>query len=182
MKNQSIQILALLMMLSSAIFAENIYKSVDEYGRVTYSSTPPENSQDITTIEIQPPPSQEQIDAAQQRHESNLKAAELLDANRKTRDEITAEENRLKLEKQKQSQNETPKEEPQHIIVYPYNRPRYPGMKVPPVSEPPHRPDNRPPNMRPPGGHHPNADLPLDRPPATERPSQLPLPQPYLQR
>jgi len=173
MKNPSIQVLALFMMLSSAIFAENIYKSVDEYGRVTYSSTPPENSMDITTIDIQPPPSQEQIEEAQQRHERNLKAAELFDANRKTRNEITAEENRLKLEKQKQPQSETPQEQPEHTIVYPYYRPRYPGMIGPPVI-PPGRPITRPPHMRPPDGHRPIHDRPAERP-ANERPSQLPL-------
>jgi hypothetical protein len=175
MKNQYIQILALFMLLSSAIFAENIYKSVDENGRVTYSSTPPENSQDVTTVDIPPPPSQEQVEAAQQRHERNLKAAELFDANRKTRNEITAEENRLKLKKQKQSQNETKQEEPEHTTVYPYYRPRYPGMIAPPVAGPPRRPITRPPYIRPPDGHHPINNHPVDKPAATERTSQLPL-------
>jgi len=174
MKNQYIRTLTLFMMLSSAIFAENIYKSVDANGRVTYSSTPPENSQDVTTVDILPPPSQEQIEEAQQRHERNLKAAELFDANRKTRGEITAEENRIKREKQKQSEKKTQQEEPERTTVYPY-WPRYPGMIAPPVTQPPHRPITRPPYMQPPYDHHPIHDRPLDKPPATERPSQLPL-------
>jgi hypothetical protein len=174
MKNQSIQVLALFMMLSSAIFAENIYKSVDEYGRVTYSSTPPDNNQDITTVDIMPPPSQEQIEAAQQRHERNLKAAELFDANRKARDEITSEENRIKREKQKQSEKETKQAEPESITAYPYYRPRYPGMIGSPAV-PPGRPINRPPYMTPPDGHRPILDRPVDKPSASERPSQLPL-------
>ena len=114
------------------------------------------------------------FEAARQRHERNLKAAELFDANRKTRDEITAEENRIKREKQKQSEKQTPQEEPKHTTVYPY-WPRHPGMIAPPVMRPPHRPITRPPYMQPPDDHHPIHDRPFGKPPATEHPSQLPL-------
>lgn len=141
-----------MLLLTSSAQAETIYKSVDENGRVSYSSTPPGSSKELTRIKIQPAPSQDRIEAAQQNHERNLKAAELLDQNRKKRNEIIAEEHRLRLEKQKQLQKKTEQKESDDNTVYPYYLPRYPGLTVPP--------------------HKPGFDVPN-----IERPVQLPMQQ-----
>jgi len=120
--------------------AETIYKSVDENGKVTYSTTPPEESKTATPVDIAPPPSKERIKAAQQRHERNMEAAGVLDENRKKRDELTAEENRLKREKQKQLQlqQQAEKNNENKDYGYPYYRRLPPGRPiiVPPVNLP----------------------------------------------
>mgnify|MGYP001815000668 FL=1 len=121
--------------------AETIYKSVDETGKVTYSTTPPEDSESATQVDIAPPPSEERIKAAQQRHQRNMEAAGVLDENRKKRDELTAEENRLKREKQKQLQLQKQAEENNandRYDGYPFYRHRLPERPiiVPPVNLP----------------------------------------------
>jgi len=124
-------------------YADTIYKSVDENGHVTYSTTPPPESETSKPVDIAPPPSEERIKAAQQRQERNLKAAEMLDENRKKRDEITAEENRLKQEKQRQMRQQQEAEtnnENQNYNGYPYYYPRrLPGRPAPerPIIVPP---------------------------------------------
>lgn len=123
--------MALLLIIIPAVHAESIYKSVDENGRVSYSSTPSDNSQSAEKMDIVPPPSEAEIEAAKQRHERNLEAAETMDVTRKKRNEITAEENRIKSERQKQMQKQTQKKESNDSQGYPYYYPRYPGVLVP---------------------------------------------------
>jgi hypothetical protein len=140
-----IRIIFLFTVSLAPLNAETIYKSVDENGKVTYSTTPPEESETATPVDIAPPPSEERIKAAQQRHERNMEAAGVLDENRKKRDELTAEENRLKREKQKQLQLQKQAEknnENDNYDGYPYYPPRYrprpPGKPiiVPPMNLP----------------------------------------------
>jgi len=119
-----------------------IYKSIDENGKVTYSTTAPENAARSTNIDIAPPPSQEAIEAAQDRHQRNKKAADILDENRKKRDEINTEENRLKREQQKQlqQQRQAEKNNENKDYVYPYIPGRRPGGILPPAHRPVHLP------------------------------------------
>jgi len=90
--------------MSAPLAADTIYKSVDKDGHVTYSTTPPQDSEQSKSVDIAPPPSEERIQAAQDRQKRNEETAGILDENRKERDKITAEENRLKRENQKQLQ------------------------------------------------------------------------------
>lgn len=124
--------------------ADKIYKIVDENGQVTYSSTPPDDANtdiDTSTIDVTPPPSGERVEAAQQRHERNINAAEQMDENRKTRNEMISEENRLKRERQQamqQSQTEESSKEEEHY-GYPHIRRPYPYDPVrprPPIAVP----------------------------------------------
>ncbi|MDB4575687.1 DUF4124 domain-containing protein [bacterium] len=136
-----IRIIFLFTVSLAPLNAETIYKSVDKNGNVTYSTTPPEESQTATQVDIAPPPSEERIKAAQQRHERNMEAAGVLDENRKKRDELTAEENRLKREKQKQLQLQKQAEENNandDYDGYPFYRRRLPQRPiiVPPVNLP----------------------------------------------
>ena len=136
----SIRIILLFTVSLAPLNAETIYKSVDENGKVTYSTTPPEESETATPVDIAPPPSEERIKAAQQRHQRNMEAAGVLDESRKKRDELTAEENRLKREKQKQLQlqQQAEKNNENDNYGYPYYRRRPPGRPiiVPPVNLP----------------------------------------------
>lgn len=126
------KILVLFFLCVTALQAEKVYKSIDENGRVSYSSTPPDDNQSAEKIDIAPPPSDAEIQAAKQRHEKNLEAAETMDTTRKKRNEITAEENRIKSERQKQMQKQTQQKEQSNSPAYPYYYPRYPGVTVPP--------------------------------------------------
>jgi len=132
-----IKIMPLLLITLSGTHAETIYKSVDENGRVSYSSTPPESHKEIEKVNITPPPSEAEIQAAKQRHEKNIEAAGTMDETRKKRNDIIAEENRIKNERQKQMQKQTQKKESNDSKSYPYYYPRYPGVIAPPVTDRP---------------------------------------------
>ena len=123
--------------------ADKIYKIVDGNGQVTYSSLPPDNTDatsDTSTIDIIPPPSEERKQAARQRHERNINAAEQMDKNRIKRNEMITEENRLKRARQQQAAEQFKQEEPaskEEHYGYPYlARPRPPIRPRPPVAIP----------------------------------------------
>lgn len=121
-----------LLVCASTLAAETIYKSIDESGRVSYSTTPAPDSKESSKVELPPPPSDARIWAAQERHQQNLRSAEILDENRKRRNEIITEENRIKQQRQKQAQNNTQQQEKYDRPAYPYYLRRYPGTVVPP--------------------------------------------------
>ncbi len=134
----------LLFLYPAILVADTIYKSVDEEGNVTYSSTPEQNSERSTSVDIVPPPSEESIEAAQDRLKRDKKTADTLDENRKKRNEIIAEENRLKRENQKKLQQQVPTEinnyNQDYEDDYLDDRPRRPGVIRPPINRPPSRP------------------------------------------
>lgn len=178
-----IKALPLLLLSSASVTAEIIYKSIDENGDVTYSMTPPEESHDRIPMEVVSTLSDGRVEEARQVHERNRKAAQILDENRKTREQIIAETNRLKYENQRQYRSWTT---PQGDFVdcenysYPYypaywgyppywgypawGRPRYRHGHMPGHSHG-HRPEYRPDYGQRPG-----------------RPSALPLPETSFRR
>ena len=119
---------------------DTIYKIIDDQGNVTYTTTPPADRDEATTINVAPEPSEERIKAAQERHDQNLKAGEIMVETRNEREKIAQEEARIRKEKQLQHQESQQTEEnnnPQHF-GYPYNPRRVPGK---PIARPPvHRP------------------------------------------
>jgi hypothetical protein len=140
-------ILIFFLLVAPAVsIAETIYKSVDENGKVTYSATPLDDAETSTNIDIAPPPSQKAIKAAQDKHKRNEQAADILDENRKKRDGINAEENRLKREqkKQLQQQRQAEKNNENRDNIYPYIPGRRPGGTLPPGHGPEHGPGHRP--------------------------------------
>ena len=138
--NQSFKILILTLSFIAFSNAETIYKTVDEKGRTTYSSIPAESDDQTTSVEISPAPSDERVEAAQQRHKRNVNAAEIMDENRKQRIEINQQENRIQQERQKQLQQNTQTEDANDTQHYGY--PYYPRRPLhkPVVSPPVHRP------------------------------------------
>ena len=135
-----IKMLTLLLVFAPAAHADTIYKSVDEQGNISYSSSPPENNKTSSTVNIAPQPSDEQIKAAQQRHERNVQAGTLMDETRTQRNEIAAEENRIKRERQQQLQQNDQTEESKNdqYYGYPYIPGRNPGRPtiMPPIQRP----------------------------------------------
>ena len=127
----------LIITMPCAAIADVIYKSVAEDGSVSYSATPPVDVDQTSTIRLAPPPTDERIEAAQQRQEQIIKAGEQMEANRKSRKQMTEEENRLRQERQKQ-QEKTQKQEVKddRVYGYPYIPSRYPPKPRPPINRP----------------------------------------------
>lgn len=121
--------IVIILLTTGTSVADTIYKSVDKDGHVTYSTTPPANSENSNSVDIAPPPSEERIQAAKDRQDRNKEAAGILDENRKERDKITAEENRLKRENQEQlqQQQQADKNNENNNYGYPYIPGRRPG-------------------------------------------------------
>jgi len=139
MKISNICKAALILLLNTAtVYADTIYKSVDENGKVSYSTTPPTDNTDSSIVNISAPPSDKEIKAAKDRQEKNMEAARQFDENRQTRNEITEKENQQKRENQKQKQLQLEAET--------YNENIDPGYPVRPWRRPMHdRPVTRPP-------------------------------------
>ena len=105
-------------LLSSALNADDIYKYVDETGRVSYSSSPANDGS--VKLAIQPPPSDEAVKAARERHQQNLRADKILSESREKRERQLAEKNRLKREKHEQAKINKEKEVEQPEQQGPY--------------------------------------------------------------
>ena len=95
---------------SATLIAEPIYKSVDENGKVTYSSTPAINNKTSKRVAITPPPSAQAIEQARTRHQKNLKTTQLLEKNRLNRKKEIAKNEAIKREKNKLAEPYTPPE------------------------------------------------------------------------
>lgn len=138
--------IAMLITLSISSHADTIYKIVDKQGRVTYTHTPPRDSGSVSTIDVYDTPSDERIRAAEECHKRNIEAAQIMEQNRKQREKIISEENRIRRERQKQAQSQrTESYRDKDNRVYPYfypYRPYWPYHR--PHHRPPHRPDHRP--------------------------------------
>lgn len=89
-------------LLSSGVIADTVYKSVDKAGKVTYSSSPIDNLQPAIKVDILPPPSEAAVNAAQERHQQNLRADKIFNENAQQRSQQITEDNRIKHEKRKQ--------------------------------------------------------------------------------
>lgn len=71
-----------------AVFAEEtIYKIVDEQGRVTYSSTPPTETRKTQTLDLLPPPTEEQAREAQERVKTLDEATDKAEKQRREREQ-----------------------------------------------------------------------------------------------
>jgi len=58
-----------LMGLWGAAYAQAVYKTVDEQGRVSYTSTPPQNMDKVEVLDAPPEPTPEELAAAKKRQE-----------------------------------------------------------------------------------------------------------------
>jgi thioesterase domain-containing protein len=63
-------------MLISALSADEVYRTVDEAGNVTFTDTPPEGDAKAERVELPPPPSTERLRQSEQRNREILRAAE----------------------------------------------------------------------------------------------------------
>jgi len=79
-------LLVMLLVPSIALAAEPIYKSVDEQGNVTYSAQPPATGAKSETIAVPPPPSEEDVQRAEEQASKVKVQAEELEKERKARE------------------------------------------------------------------------------------------------
>lgn len=128
----------LLFLVPATIVAETIYKTIDQNGKATYSNSPAKHAEKSTSVNITPPPSEEAIKAAHDRHQRNKDMANILQKNKEKRDEIAAEENRLKREQQRQLQQQRQAERNNENDNY--NAPYIPGRRPGGILPPAHRP------------------------------------------
>ena len=129
-----------LLSLISSLHAETIYKITDEQGNITYTTKSPADGTKASPVDVTPEPSDERVKDAQERHEQNLRAGEIIDETNAERKRITEEENRIKKERQNQMQQNKHNEEDkdnQHYgyPYYPRRKPGYPAVR-PPVNRP----------------------------------------------
>jgi hypothetical protein len=73
----------------SSALADELYKSVDRAGNVTYSSTPPKGSK-VEKLEVAPPPTEAEVQAAEERLKKNAAQANELEAQRREKEAAQA--------------------------------------------------------------------------------------------
>ena len=105
-KNLSSAVLSVILTLllpNTFLQADTVYKSIDKNGNVTYSSSPTKKHTDTVKVDILPLPSEDDIKAAIDRHQKNLKTDKILDESRQKRSQENAERNHIRREKKAQT-------------------------------------------------------------------------------
>jgi hypothetical protein len=82
--------LLLAVLASPSAVADELYKSVDSAGNVTYSSTPPRGVK-AEKVELAPPPAETEIQAAEERLKKNAAQANELETQRREKEAAEAE-------------------------------------------------------------------------------------------
>lgn len=120
----------------SSALADELYKSVDRAGNVTYSSTPPKGSK-AEKLEVAPPPTAAEIREAEERLKKNAAQANELEAQRRDKEAAEAER-----EAEAARQREAQKPVEPVVVDTPATQPiNYP---IPGAEFPPGMPTGRP--------------------------------------
>lgn len=133
------------------VAAQQVYKSVDANGNVTYSSTPPPDARAAEPVDLPPTPPAAEIEAAQQREKSLQELGDQLSQERQELEAKRAEERKaVREEAALQQPAQTPADSGDdwgygwwipgypNYRPHPHPRPPYPPRPVPP------RPDRDP--------------------------------------
>ena len=112
-------------------YGQNVYKTIDANGKVSYSSTAPENMDDVQTLAPPPEPTQREIDAAKQRQ------AEYQQQSRQ-REQAREQQKLAETQAQTQSTHTIERTVEQQYVPVPVTR-RRPILR-PPVNRPVNRP------------------------------------------
>lgn len=76
-----------LLLLSTAVMGEEIYRTVDDEGNVTYTDQPPTGKQKAEKVELPPGPSPESIQESQERNREIDKAANEAERRRQSQEQ-----------------------------------------------------------------------------------------------
>jgi len=127
----------LIILQSGLVAADQVYKSVDEAGNVTYSSTPPEDSVEVDNVELAPGPSEESVKKAQESHEKTKQTANAIDKQNKELDAKRAEERKAAEAEEAKNQEITETEVYRHQNTIGRHPIILPPNPVNPVAPPP---------------------------------------------
>jgi hypothetical protein len=115
---------------STPALADELYKSVDSAGNVTYSSTPPKGAK-VEKVDLLPPPTEAEVQTAEERLKRNEAQANEFEAQRRKKEAAEAER-KAEEARQRETQPpiviETPDEVPQPIYYPPPGAGFPPGM------------------------------------------------------
>ncbi len=142
------RLIPLLLLHCTAVWADTVFRSVDEHGVVTFSDTPPSDGVPVETVEIDTPPPQDP-QAHQERLEALRETTDRMAADRMARERHRAELREIEARTQAYQAPTEPAYEPTVTYVPVYGGPRYRDG---------HRPPWRP-------GYRPRPDHPVARPP-----------------
>ena len=163
---------AFVLLIAAGSGAAQVYRSVDESGNVTFSDQPPAGAVEVTPVEIDPGPSDEQVQAAQERLEASREQLESIQQEREAAEERAREVRLQRLEEEALRAAARPSPQPQQPEPPRY---RYYGYGVPGYPWTPGYPSRPPVHPGYPG--YPVHPLPPLRPPVV-RPPQRPEPPP----
>lgn len=106
-----------ILLASSAVSAEPIYKSIDRYGNVSYSLEPAMDAVRVKTVELPPTPSEDEIDRGRQRFQALEERDAQREIDRQRQEE--ADLQRLQILSNLELRRELANREPQYSpIVY----------------------------------------------------------------
>jgi TolA-binding protein len=122
--------LLLVALACAPVLADELYKSVDSAGNVTYSSTPPKGVK-VEKVELLPPPTEAEVQTAEERLKRNQAQANELEAQRREKEAAQAaqeEEEARQRATQQPVVIEVPTDDPQPIYYPPTGEGFPPGM------------------------------------------------------
>jgi hypothetical protein len=152
----------LTLVLSTVVLAEPpvIYKSVDEQGRVTYSSEPVQDAVKVEEVQTAPAPPVQETDNARDRTESMMDMANELEQGRLEKEKLRTEQ---QLQQQRLAQQQAQLEQQQKLLeeMQQYNNGWAGGIywPYPPAGQPFPRPPMKP---------RPPKPTPLPEPPVSQ--------------
>ena len=130
--------LFLSVLTGAPLLADQVFKSVDDEGNITYSATPLQDAAQVQAIELVPGPSEQQMQDAKARAERIQQNVDEMTERRKQREEGLRER---REQARKEARQETARTEGPDDRYYGYRRgyPLYPGpiLPRPPGLEPP---------------------------------------------
>ena len=125
-------------LISPPLFADQIYKSVDKEGNVTYSMTPLQDAAQVQPVDLPPGPSEQQVQEAKERADQTQQSVEEMSEQRRQRDQEVRDR---REQARQEAKEETARTEEPDDRYYGYRRgyPIYPrpNLPHPPVPGPP---------------------------------------------
>ena len=148
----SVTLLTLLTGLQQSGSAQQVFRSVDSQGNISYSDAPPADASQTQTIDLPPGPTEEQVEQAQQRTRELKESVDQLTSEREAREKVQAEKRREQQERERAQEQEARlarleamernRDYWDYGVYYP-RRPHRPVWIEHPIERPTERPDYR---------------------------------------
>jgi TolA-binding protein len=145
---RSLAIIPALLLLAAVASAQQVYKTVDENGVVSFSDTPPADEQEVEVLQIDAPPAQAPEDHLEQLN-AMRETTDRMAADRREREKHRAELREINARSQQASESQ--------VVEYRNTTDYWPVYGAPGYGHP-GRPPYRP-------GYRPRPEHPMARPP-----------------